>query len=544
MSAHDDLRGLRRALRLTARRLRVQALAWILPLWLGLASFAPAYQDAYFSEAGDAGGGGGNAVVEALRASPGTRLLYGELPDPGTIGQLVQWEGATYLLVCTALMAVLLTCRLLRADEDEGLTELLRDTGTGRWVPFLAPVLVIWAAVGVLAALVGGTLAAEATQIESLPAAGGWALAGVTAVVGWGFAGLAAVACQLARSAAGARPLALACVGVAFMVRVAADQWELTWLRWFTPLGWRDLVAPYTDDDPLPLAVCAAICVALVVAAGALYAHREYADGYLPDRATSGRRWRIHGYADLLTRLSTRTTLAWAAAIACFSALFGSMTEGILDMMRDERIAEYVNMLVQAGADMMEQFMSLMTVMMVLLIAVAATGQAGRLAADEDAGLVEAEAAVGVPRRRLFLMQAVSAAAVGTILLVLCGAVLAAVTATQVTEDHAVERAFVFTVTQLPGLLAAIGIALAVVGVAPRRFGLVWAVIAWSAFARLLGGMMDLPTWAQDLSVLGHYLDVVGDPDWVPLAVQTAIGVLGTAVGLVAYRRRNLSGAG
>jgi len=541
MSLRNDLRGLGRALRLTARRLRVQALAWILPLWLCTASFAPAYQDAYFADAGVAAAN--NPVVEALRASPGTRLLYGELPDPGTIGQLVQWEGATYLLVCTALMAVLLTCRLLRADEDEGLAELLRDVGTGRRVPFLAPVLVIWAAVAVLAVLVGGTLAAEAQEIESLPVSGGWALAGVTAVVGWGFTGLAAVICQLARSAAGARPLALATIGAAFVLRVAADQWEVTWLRWLTPLGWRDLVAPYTDDGPMPLAVCAAICVALVAIAGALYTRREYGTGYLPDRSTSARRWHVHGYADLLGRLSVRTLMAWAVAVACFAALFGSMTEGILDMMRDERIAEYVNMLVQAGADMMEQFMSLMTVMMVLLIAVAATQQAGRLAADEDAGLVEAEAVVGVPRRHLFLMQAASAAAVGTILLVLCGAVLAAVTATQVTEDHAVERAFVFTVSQLPGLLAAIGIALAVVGVAPRRFGIVWAVIAWSAFARLLGGMMDLPTWAQDLSVLGHYLDVVGAPDWIPLAVQAAIGVAGTAVGLVTYRRRDLSSA-
>ncbi|RJF40225.1 Tat pathway signal protein [Actinomyces sp. 2119] len=541
MIHHDDLRGMGHALRLTARRLRVQVLAWILPLWLGMASFAPTYQDAYFSDADGAGGAGGNAVVEALRASPGTRLLYGELPEPGTIGQLVEWEGATYLLVCTALMAVLLTCRLMRADEDEGLTELLRSAGAGRWVPFLAPVLVTWAAVGVLAAFVGSTLMAEAHGIEALTAPGAWALAGVTAIVGWGFAGLAAVVCQLARSVAGARPLALACVGVAFVVRVLADESGAAWLRWTTPLGWRDLVAPYTDDDPVPLAACTAICGMLVATAGALYAHREYAGGYLPDRATSRRRWRIHGYADLLTRLSTRTTLIWAAAVACFSALFGSTTESILEMMRDDRIAAYVDVLVQADVGVMAQFMSLMTVLLVLLIAVAATGQAGRLATDETAGLVDAEVAVGMPRWRLFLTQAASAVVVAAVLLVLCGTVLATATATQVTADHAVERAFVFTVSQLPGVLAAIGITLAVIGVAPRRFGIVWAVIAWSAFARLLGGLVELPRWAQELSVVGHHLDVVSDPDWMPLAVQAAVGLVGTFLGLVAYQHRDLS---
>ena len=59
-----------------------------------------------------------------MRQTPGTRLLYGVLPLPGTIGQLAQWEIGTYLLVCTGLMAVLMTCRMLRTDEDEGLVEV------------------------------------------------------------------------------------------------------------------------------------------------------------------------------------------------------------------------------------------------------------------------------------------------------------------------------------------------------------------------------------------------------------------------------------
>ena len=40
--------------------------------------------------------------------------------------------------------------------------------------------------------------------------------------------------------------------------------------------------------------------------------------------------------------------------------------------------------------------------------------------------------------------------------------------------------------------------------------------------------------------MLGHHLDVVGSPDWRPLAVQTSVGLLGTTIGLVAYTRRDL----
>ena len=40
--------------------------------------------------------------------------------------------------------------------------------------------------------------------------------------------------------------------------------------------------------------------------------------------------------------------------------------------------------------------------------------------------------------------------------------------------------------------------------------------------------------------MLGHHLDVVGTPDWKPLAVQTVVGLIGIMIGLVTYTRRDL----
>ncbi|WP_233187994.1 ABC transporter permease [Actinomyces qiguomingii] len=518
------------------RRLRWQVLAWCLPLWLLAAVTPPAYERVYPSLRTR------ELLVSSMRDTPGTRLLYGVLPLPGRIGQLVQWETGAYLLFCISLMAVLLTCRTMRADEEEGMSAVLRGTGVGRWVPFMAPVLACCGAVGAVSLGVGVVLTGSTTQVAELTLPGAWALAGAAAVTGWAFTGLAALACQLCRQARQARGLALCALGVAFVLRVAADEFGAAWLRWTTPLGWRDLVAPYTDDNPAPLAVCSGITVALVAVAGALYTHREYAAGYLPDHSTNGRRWRIRGYADLLTRLSTRSTLAWAAAIACFSALFGAMAGDLTRLLEPgSETSAYIEKMADGGP--VEQYLSLLTIITVLLVAVAAVQPINALVSKERTGLVELKASVGLSRVRLLGLRGGAAAVRATGLLALSGGVLAAATGSRLTEDHAVERAFVFTVSQLPGVLAAIGIALAVVGVAPRRFGVVWAVIAWSVFVRFFGGLVELPTWAQDLSVLGHHLDVVGDPDWAPLAVQAAIGVVGAAAGLAFYRGRDLSGS-
>ena len=159
--AEQPLSGLGRATGLMVRRLRVQACAWVLPLW-ALAAATPSYESVYPSLQSR------TMLIEAMRASAGTRLLYGILPLPGTIGQLAQWEIGSYLVVCTGLMAVLLTCRTLRADEDEGLVELLRGAGAGRRVPFLAPVGVVTGIVALHATGIGLLMTILTGRVEEM----------------------------------------------------------------------------------------------------------------------------------------------------------------------------------------------------------------------------------------------------------------------------------------------------------------------------------------------------------------------------------------
>ena len=519
------------------RRFRFQIVAWLAPLWLLVGVTAPSYESVYPSLATR------TVLIEQMRKSPGTQLLYGYVPMPGRLGQLLQWETGTFLLVCTSLMAILLTCRMLRGDEDEGLTEVLRSTGTGRAVPLVVPLTVVWMIIGGLSAGVGGILTWQTRSIEELTVSGAWALAGTICVTGWAFSAVAAVASQLGRQVGQARSLSMIVLAIAFVMRVSADQLSdgsrSDWLRWMTPLGWRDLVRPYTDDRFTVLAVCCTVAIALALSAVVLAARREYLDGYLPDRSSSQRRWRIRGHMDLLARLSRRGVLGWALASTGLAALYGSVSGSVNDLLApDSPTASYVGKMASGSA--VEQFMSLLTVVTVLLVAVAAVRRMNRLAGLEHAGLVEVELATGVSRSRLFLSQVLSALLESIVLLLVSATVLAATTATQLTDDHAVARSFVFTVSQLPGMVAAVGIAAALVGMAPKLTGMSWAVVAWSAFAQFFGGLVELKDWAKDLSVLGHHLDVVGSPDWKPLAVQTAVGLVGVAIGMVAYTRRDL----
>ena len=186
------------------------------------------------------------------------------------------------------------------------------------------------------------------------------------------------------------------------------------------------------------------------------------------------------------------------------------------------------------------QYTTLFTVVMVALVATAVVQRVLGLAASEEKGLSEAVLACGVPRTRALLAAVADAIGAGVVLLLVSGAALAAAMATQVSEDHAAGRALVSTLTQLPGVVAATGIAVFLVGAAPRWRSLAWVVIAWSSFVRLFGGLIDMPTWAQDLTVLGHVADPWGTTHWLPLAVQLGVGIACCAGGLIAYRVRDI----
>ena len=506
------LTGFRRCLGLATRRYRWQALTWMVPLWLFLLGHPIALQRTYpsFEER--------TAILSQMRDVPGVRLIFGPLPAAGSMGEFASWQDGGYLLWLVAIMAIMLTTALARRDEQDGHVEVVLGAGAG-----------------LAASLVG----VDAVVGET-PLRGALVFGGVAIAQGWAFAGVALVASQLVRDASAARGLCFTVFGAAFAVRVVADETGAAWLRWLSPLAWRDVAGPFGADRVWALAVFALVAVALVALAALLHSRRELLGAVLADRSVSARRWCVRGPLGLTARLGARRLAAWAFALVLTAALFGTMSGRLSDLIANtpESAALFDKMAPEMRP--VVQFTTLFTVVMVALVATAVVQRVLGLAASEEKGLSEAVLACGVPRTRALLAAVADAIGAGVVLLLVSGAALAAAMATQVSEDHAVGRALVSTLTQLPGVVAAAGIAVFLVGAAPRWRSLAWVVIAWSSFVRLFGGLIDMPTWAQDLTVLGHVADPWGTTHWLPLAVQLGVGIACCAGGLIAYRVRDI----
>lgn len=532
--SRDSLHGLGRALRLLTLRLRLPALAWLVPLLLLTAAVPPSYADVYPDEASR------RAVLNLADTSPGMVIFLGKLAHPGTLGQLFAWETGAYLMWCAALATILMTASATRRDEEAGLAELMRGAGAGRLVPFAAPALWIGGFLAILSLGVGVILTTEAFVVEELSVAGAWVFAALLLALSLAFEAITLVFAQLARSAGTARGLGLAAFALFFAFRVLADQGGPAHLRWASPFAWRDLVDPYGGDHLLPIGFGSACALLIGAGAALLYERREMYEAYLPDSSSSTRRWRLAGPLDLLARLGRAHAGWWLIALVCLAALFSGMGDSISRLLEESpESAAYVETIGGAG-DLVAIYVLLIADFNVLLAIVAVVGRAVAMAGAEGAGLAEIVLVQGVSRTRDYFSRVADSLLVAVLFLAAMALTSALVTATQFTAGSAVRRAWVYTASQGFGMLAALGIAFALLGLVPRFASAAWAPVAWSGFAVFLGGLAGLPEWMADLSVLGHVVEVERAAEWTPLIVQATVGVLGILIGWRGYLRRDV----
>ena len=146
-----------------------------------------------------------------------------------TIGGITVFEVATTAVIGVALMAVFLTLRHTRTDEEAGRTELLRAGVLGRQADLLATGLVV----GTASLAVGAGIAVTFLAV-GLPTSGSLLYGASIAAVGLAFTGVGLVAAQVTQHSRGAVGIGLAVLGLAFLLRAIGDVAE-NGLSWAVP---------------------------------------------------------------------------------------------------------------------------------------------------------------------------------------------------------------------------------------------------------------------------------------------------------------------
>ncbi|WP_342802203.1 ABC transporter permease, partial [Nocardia sp. No.11] len=355
-------------------------------------------------------------------------------------------------------------------------------------------------------------------------------------------AAVAAVAAQLSNGARIARGVALGILGAAFAVRAVGDAGNGV-LSWFSPLGWCLQIRPYAEERWWVLVPLAAVATGATLLAYQLLRTRDLGAGLLADRpgpATAGAA--LSGPVGLAWRLQRGSMLAWTIGFGLYGLLIGGAVQSIGGMLDDSGTLQDVVTSMGGSADLEKSFIAYAITMLAAAAAAYSVSAVLRLHEEENTGRAESVLAAPVGRVRYAASHLLFALAGPAVTLLVAGLGIGVVWgATDGDVVGKLGESLGAVAVQLPAVWVVTAIALLLFGVVPKYASLAWAVLSAMIVIVLLGSLGTFPQWLMDLVPFVHPPKLPGATfDIVPIGWLLLVAVAGIAVGLTAFRRRDL----
>jgi ABC-2 type transport system permease protein len=480
-----------------------------------------------------------------MGANRGLTAVTGPARSLDTLGGFVAWRMMSLMIVAGAIWGLLTATRMLRGEEDAGRWDLLLAGRTSRRRAAgqaLGGLACGWSVLWALTAT--GTVVAGLQQRVAVSVGDSlfYATAGVASAAV--FLAIGALSSQLGGSRRMANGLGAAVFAGSWLLRMLADGEVVPgWVRWMTPLGWVENLAPLTDPQPwalLPIAVLTALAGGGAVL---LAGRRDVGQGVLARSVPAPSRTRLLGSSlGLAVRLERGPAFAWVVGLGALGFVFGLVARAaaqghIGDSSVGQVAASRGDHPSLAAAWLGYEFLYLAAI-----LAFAAAGQIAALRAEEYDGHLDHLVARPVPRRTWL----VGRLALGMALVTAAGTAIGLGGWLGVAGHggvDALDMAQAAVNVAVPGLVV-LGLGVGLYGVAPRiAVPVLHVFVLWSFLVEILSGTVHI-RWLVHTSVLDRLGPVPATGlDGVAVAALLALTGLAAVGGLLALEHRDLASA-
>jgi ABC-2 type transport system permease protein len=410
-------------------------------------------------------------LVDSLGGDAGFSVLFGQVDGIGTVGGYTAYKCYVFLTTIGAVWAALIVTRLLRGEEDSGRWQLLL---AGRTTAARATAATMAGVVAAIAIVFAGTTVLTAVAGAQPDVGFSWpdsAMFGLSVVVApLCFAGVAAVCAQLAQTRRLASSLAIGVLSVCFVVRMIADaSADSHWLLWITPLGWVELMQPFTENDLLPVLPAAGLIAATFAAAVVLAARRDAGSGVLATReAAPVRSFGLRSPLGLAMRLNTPVLAGWAVGIASISFVMGIVAKAAAAAVVESSSATSILNKLGAHGGGARQYLGVVFLLTGSVLALVPASQIGS-ARDEEASGRLVHILAQPPSRRAWLAGRLGLTAVWLAAMGLLAGAATWAGARRLGLDISFTDTMLAGVNVIPAALVALALGAVTLAVAPRR---------------------------------------------------------------------------
>ncbi|MBN1172416.1 MAG: multidrug ABC transporter permease [Micromonosporaceae bacterium] len=476
-------------------------------------------------------------LAATLGVNPALSLIFGPARDLLTADGFNAWRAGALGGFFSALMAIFIVVRNSRADEDSGQAELLASGVMGRQTRLAVAMLM-----AVLASIVLGL----ASWLVTVAFGGGWmnslALSATFTAAGLMFTGVAGISAQLGSDARTANSIAVATLGVAFVVRGYIDASQsAAWVVWLTPLGWLEEVRPATGNNGWPLLLACALTAVLAAVALALHARRDFGLGMVAPRRGPARGTTVASVWGLALRINRGPLISWLVAFAGLGTVFGFLATSVGDVFASNPT---MGGLIAGGATtqtgLLFEFLITILRLVGIIAAVFGVQIVMRIYAEEIDYRVEPLLAAALSRARYLASNAVIAFAAPALGLLVAGTIIGLIAHTG-EPDLPVTDVIGQAAATIPAVWAIIALALAAVGANPRTRLAGWLAVIATFALTILGPLFRLWNWILGISPLWHVPNVTTtSPDFSGLTAVAGVTLALTAIAFAGFRHRDV----
>jgi ABC-2 type transport system permease protein len=527
-------------IRLNFRRDRFRILMWLILLAALMASVAWKFEDIY----------GTPSEIDAIKgtlASPGIVAMFGAFSFTGkvTTAEIFANEMLLFMALIQVVMNLALSVHATRAEEDLGITELVRAHAVGTLSPLAAAASELVIINGVLGILYSAGL--SAANMPGATTEGNWLIGMGLAATGLLFGILGLLTAQLADHSASATGLAYTLFGISYLARMITDVQQPKLTRW-SPLGWVEKLAPYNDPHWSPIWLSLGLAAILLVFAFMANNRRDLGAGALTTRP--GRREAsafLQGPATLVWRRQRNVIIAWIVAVIIFGVAYGTVFNTIGDILKTNPTMQQVfgaAMVHEANHKILLSFTSLLSIVMAAVAIIPGMQLILKVHSDETRGWLEALYARPLSRTHL-LFSYVGTAFVTSTLAFIGGlggiVVMGDASLTHVKDGISASEFWQGVTAQLPEIWVFLGLAVLLVGCWPRLKSLSWAYLALGFISVYMGSLLKLPDWVQNVTPTGWMPRVpLHDINWTTFSWMVVLAIALVIIGWQGYRRRDL----
>lgn len=527
-------------IRLNFRRDRFRILMWLILLAALMASVAWKFEDIY----------GTPSEIDAIKgtlASPGIVAMFGAFSFTGkvTTAEIFANEMLLFMALIQVVMNLALSVHATRAEEDLGITELVRAHAVGTLSPLAAAASELVIINGVLGVLY--SIGLSAANMPGATTEGNWLIGMGLAATGLLFGMLGLLMAQLADHSTSATGLAYTLFGISYLARMITDVQQPK-LTWWSPLGWVEKLAPYSNPHWSPIWLSLGLTVILLVFAFMANNRRDLGAGALTTRP--GRREAsafLRGPATLVWRRQRNVIIAWIIAVIVFGVAYGTVFNTIGDILKTNPTMQQVfgaAMVHEANHKILLSFTSLLSIVMAAVATIPGMQLILKVHSDETRGWLEALYARPLSRTHL-LFSYVGTAFVTSTLAFIGGlggiVVMGDASLTHVKDGISASEFWQGVAAQLPEIWVFLGLAVLLVGCWPRLKAISWAYLALGFISVYMGSLLKLPDWVQNVTPTGWMPRVpMHDVNWTTFSWMVVLAIALVIIGWQGYRRRDL----